>query len=386
MDMICLNDIKALIQKKDGICASIFMPTHRSGGENPQDPIRLKNLVRQAEEKMVTKGMRPAEARSMLAPIENLFNNNLFWRQQSMGLALFIQSGMFFYYRLPIEIKEEVGIATRFYIKPLVSLISDCGLFYVLSLSRHENRLLQCSASGSIRLNMGDIPSNMPESLHYETPDSSMQYHVAPQVGGSNFGSTTAIQSGEGSRPNYDKRNIAQYFEQVNRGISKILKEEKAPLVLSAVDYLHPLYQVANTYRVLLPEGITGNPDGVSDETLREQAWSIVRPYFDKLKKDAWGEFNKSAGTGLAISGIEEVVPAANGGRVRFLFIGESAQLWGTYNEDANAVQIHPEAKSSDDDLIDLAAYHTLNNSGSIFVMRPDEMSAGMKVSAVLRY
>jgi hypothetical protein len=386
MDIICLNDVKTLIQKDSGARVSIFMPTHRTGGENPQDPIRLRNLMRQAEEKLVAKGLRPTEARTMLAPAESLYTDNLFWRQQSDGLALFIDSNMFFYYRLPLQMREEVGIGTRFYIKPLVSLINDCGWFYVISLSRHENRLLQCTSSGSIRVNLRDIPRNMPDSLHYEIPDNRMQYHIAPQVGGSNFGTTTAIQSGEGSRPNYDKRNIMQYFEQVNKGINKILREEKAPMVLSAVDYLHPLYRTANTYRNLLPEGIIGNPDGVSDDTLREQAWTIIKPYFAKLQRDAVGEFNKSAGTGLTVAGVEDVLPAANTGRIRFLFIEEGVQQWGAYDEDTNILEVHPEAKAGDDDLTDLVVYYTLNNSGSIFVMKPGEMPAGTHISAVLRY
>jgi hypothetical protein len=386
MDSICLDDVKALIQKEGGVRVSIFMPTHHAGGENPQDPIRLRNLMRQAEEKLVARGLRSAEVRTLLAPAESLYTDNLFWRQQGDGLALFIESKTFFYYRLPLHMIDEVGIGTRFYIKSLVSLISECGWFYVLSLSRHENRLLQCTATGSIRVNLGDIPKNMPDSLHYVTPEDRMQFHVAPQVGGSNFGTTTAIQTGEGSRPNYDKRNIMQYFEQVSKGISRILKDEKAPMVLSAVDYLHPLYQSANNYRNLLPEGILGNPDGASDDTLREQAWTIVRPYFNKLERDAVGEFNKSAGTGLTAIGLEEVVPAARSGRIRFLFVSEGSQQWGIYDESTNKVEIHPQTKSGDDNLIDLAVYYAINHSGSIFVMKPDKMPAGSQVSAVLRF
>jgi hypothetical protein len=386
MDTICLNDIKSLIQKSGGAQVSIFMPTHHAGGENPQDPIRLKNLIRQAEEKMIARGLRTSEARAMLAPVDKLYPDNLFWRQQSDGLALFIDTTTFFYYRLPLYIPEEVGVSDRFYIKPLVSLINDCGWFYVLSLSRHENRLLQCTAAGSVRINLEEVPRNMPEALFYVTPDNRMQYHVAPQVGGSNFGATSAIQAGEKSRPNYDKRNVMQYFEQVSQGISKQLREEKAPLVLSAVDYLHPLYHKANKYQNLLPEGIFGNPDGVSDETLREQAWAIVRPYFDKLKRDAVGEYNKSAGTGLTASGTGDVINAAAGGRIRFLFVGEGSQQWGASNEDGTGVTVHSPSEASDEDLIDLAVFQTVNHAGSIFVMKPEDVPGGVPLAAVLRF
>jgi hypothetical protein len=386
MDTICLNDVKSLIQKDGGAHVSIFMPTHHAGGENPQDPIRLKNLMKQAEEKLVAKGLRTAEARAMLSPVERLYTDNQLWRQQSDGLALFIDSSSFFYYRLPLNINEEVGVGDRFYIKPLVPLISDCGWFYVLSLSRHENRLLQCTASGSIRINLEDVPKNMPEALFYVTPDNRMQYHITSQVGGSNFGASSAIQAGEKSRPNYDKRNVLKYFEQVNRGITKYLGEERAPMVLSAVDYLHHLYQKANKYQHLLAEGILGNPDGVSDDTLREQAWTIVKPYFESLQRDAIAEFSKSAGTGRTASGTADILAAAAEGRVRFLFVAEGVQQWGTDNREEDRVTVHDKSSPGDDDLMDRAVNLVLGHAGSVFVMHREEIPGGAPLAAVLRF
>jgi hypothetical protein len=385
VDTICLNDVKTLIRPGEGAHVSIFMPAHHRGGQDPQDPIRLKNLLRTAENKLTARGLRAAEARSMLEPAERLLTDNLFWRSQGDGLALFIEPHQYLYYRLPLYLREEVGVADRYYIKPLVPLVSECGWFYVLSLSRHENRLLQCTNNNSLRIEMNDIPRNMPEALFQATPGNRMQYHVAPPAGGSNFGVTTAIQTGEKSRPNYDKRNVLQYFEQVSKGLSKILNEEKAPMVLSAVDSLHPLYREANTYKSLLPEGIMGNPDGVADETLRQQAWTIVQPYFDILRREAVSEFKKSAGTGQTAAGIQDVIPAAMEGRVGFLFMAEGMQQWGAIGP-GSRITVHDPPKPGDDDLMDLAAYQTLDHSGTIYVMRPEEVPGGEPLSAILRY
>jgi hypothetical protein len=385
MDTICANDIKMLIQNGGGAHVSIFMPTHHRGGVDQQDPIRLKNLLRNAEEKLAAKGLRQPEARSLLKPAETLLTDNLFWRQQSDGLALFIEANQYFYYRLPFTLKEEVGVGERFYIRPIVPMLSNCGLYYVLAISHNENRLLQCTPSASIRISLGDIPRDMSAALHYETPDNRVQYHVPSPAGGSNFGGAAAIQSGEGSRPNYDKRNTLQYFSQVNKGVIKYLKEETAPMVLAAVDYLHSLYRTANSYRNLLPEGILGNPDGVSDETLREQATAVVQPYFDKARRDAVADFHKSAGTGFTATGLANVVIAALEGRVRFLFIDGLAQQWGKFEKN-NTVAVHGQAEPGDDDLIDFAAYQTLKHGGSIYVMKPEEVPGSALLSAILRF
>lgn len=386
MDMICMNDVKTLIQDGGGAHVSIFMPTHHKGGVDPQDPIRFRNLLKSAQEKLEAQSLRPAEARSLLKPAETLLTDNLFWRQQSDGLALFIEGNQYFYYRLPVDLKEEVGVGDRFYVRPMISMLSSCSLFYVLALSRDENRLLQCTANGSVHIELEGVPRGMTDALHYETPDNRVQYHVPAPYGGSNFGGATAIQAGEKSRPNVDKRNIIQYFEQVNLGVMKYMKEETAPMVLAGVDYLHSLYRTANTYRNLLPEGIMGNPDGVADDTLREQAWTIVEPGFSKDRRDAVADFRRAAGTGVTATELKDVLTIAHQGRVRFLFIANGTQQWGTFSPENNMVTIHPKPEAGDEELIDLAAFQTLKHAGTIYVLKPEEMPGREPLAAIRRF
>jgi hypothetical protein len=386
MDTICLSDLKALIQNGGNAHVSIFMPTHHQGGVDQQDPIRLKNLLRKAEEKLTANGLRPPEARSLIKPAETLLTDNLFWRQQSDGLALFLEANQYFYYRIPMALEEELAVGERFHIRPIIPMLSNCEFFYILAVSHNENRLLQCTSYGSVRINLTEIPKDLSAALHYTTPDNRMQYHVPAPSGGSNFGGATAIQAGKGSRPNYDKRNLLQYFSQINQGVAKYLKDQTAPLVLAAVDDLHSLYQAANQYRNLLIEGILGNPDGVSDKILCGQAADIVRPYFDKVKRDAVADFHRSLGTGITATGLVEVITASFQGRVRFLFIDVTAQQWGTFDPKTNMVMEHSQIEPGDDDLIDLASYQTLKHAGTIFVMRPEEVPGSSPISATLRF
>ncbi len=386
MDIVCLKDAKEIIKENGGAHASVFMPTHSRGGMDPQDPIRLRNLLRQVEEKLVAQGMRSAEAKAFVKPVKTLLTDNLFWRQQSDGLALFIQTNMFLYYRVPILLKEQVGVGERYYINPLVKMFSDCGYFYVLAISQNDIRLLQCTASGSVRLDVSNLPKNKEEALYYETPDNRMRYRVSAPTGGSNLGVTTAIQTGVGSRPDYAKRNMMQYFHQVSSGIQEKLRDEKMPLVLAAVDYIHPMYREANLYRNLLPDGVMVSPELLSDDELREQAWNIVRLYFEKSQNDVIAEFRKSAGTGLTAIGLEEVIPAAYHGRVRFLITAEAVQQWGVFNPGTDNVTVHSKPELDDEDLMDLAAYQTLNHSGTIYTLNPNEVPGGAPISAILRF
>jgi len=135
MDLIAKEDLRFLAEKKSEFCISIFMPTHRAGAQIQQDSIRLKNLLREAEEKLTDGGLRGADASDLLAPVEELQENDDFWRHQGDGLALFLAPGEFYLYRLPIELNELTVVAERFHIKPLIPIISGDGKFFVLALS-----------------------------------------------------------------------------------------------------------------------------------------------------------------------------------------------------------------------------------------------------------
>ena len=47
MDLFQKEDLNRLLDFSSDPCVSIFMPAHRVGRENMQDPIRLKNILAQ---------------------------------------------------------------------------------------------------------------------------------------------------------------------------------------------------------------------------------------------------------------------------------------------------------------------------------------------------
>ena len=69
MNLLSRDELKSLMQKKETPCVSIYMPTYRTAPETKQNPLRLKNLIREAEERLISSGLRPPEARKLLKPI-----------------------------------------------------------------------------------------------------------------------------------------------------------------------------------------------------------------------------------------------------------------------------------------------------------------------------
>lgn len=59
MNLVSKEELRTLVEKPHEWCVSVYMPTHLAFPENKQDPIRFKNLLREAEERLKAAGLRP---------------------------------------------------------------------------------------------------------------------------------------------------------------------------------------------------------------------------------------------------------------------------------------------------------------------------------------
>ncbi len=140
MDTLNLDEFKNLMEKCGDVCVSIFMPTHKAGPESQQDPIRLKNLIKKAEDMLVEKGLRSPEAKAMLQPAQDLVQDGLFWSHQNGGLAIFLSREHTGIHVLPSAFEELVVVADRFHVKPILPLMSTDARFYVLAVSQKPDQ------------------------------------------------------------------------------------------------------------------------------------------------------------------------------------------------------------------------------------------------------
>lgn len=376
------DELKSLMAKQEGFCISIFMPTYRAGAPAQQNQIRLRNMLRVAEEKLLAGGCRPQEAKTLLEPLQGLIGNVIFWRHQSDGLSIFLSSGTFSYYCLPVNFDELIVVADRFHIKPLLQVLSGDNRFYVLTLSQNEIHLFEGTKQDFREIEIDTVPRSLAEALQYDELEKQVRFHRGAQRGGER----SSMISGHGADLDDNKENISKYFRQIDKGLHDFMRDEKIPLVLAGVDYLFPIYKEVNTYNHLMNEGITGNPKGMSMEHLHKQAWSVVDPYFQKDENDAIAQYRQSSGTGLTSKDIREIIPAAYHGRVGLLFILKGYQQWGLFDPGSNKVLLHEKLEAGSEGLHDFAAIQTFLNGGAVFILSPEKMPDESPLAAVFRY
>jgi len=375
------------MQAGQGRCVSIFMPTHRVGPETQQDPIRLKNLLAQAEERLLAAGLRTPEARQLLAPAHALLSDGLFWRYQSDGLAVFLTQDTFRYHRLPFDFDELVVVADRFHLKPLLSVLGSDERFYVLALSQNEVRLLEGTRFSVSEVDLEDVPPSLAEALRHDDPERQLQFHTRTRTPAGQA-RRPAIFHGHGVGVNDVKPNILRYFRQIDDGLRDVLRGEQAPLIPAGVDYLLPLYKEANTYPHLVDEGIIGNPEALSAKELHERAWAIVQPLFHQAQEEAATRYKQLADSDSdrVSHDLTAIVPAAYHGRVETLFVTVGLQKWGAFDAALNRIELREQAQPGNEDLLDFAAVQTLINGGTVYAVAPDRMPDSVLIAAIFRY
>lgn len=383
MNVISADDLKNLLGHGNGLCVSIFMPTHRIYPGQQEDHARFRNLLKQAEQMLASKGIRSLQIESLLKPSCDLLEETQFWRHQDLGLAHFIAKDLTQPYRLPFSPNETVAVSEHFHLKPLMRLLVGDGHFYLLTISRNQVRLMEGSRHEFSPVDLDKLPKSLADALRYENPEQQIRYHITGTGGGGRPESTV---HGQGIGKDDAKETLLRYFRQIDRGLHEFLRDKHDPLVLAAVEYYLPLYREANTYPFLLEEGVLGNQEYVSDEELHQQAWRLVEPWFCRENEKEAERYRRWAGTGLTASDLNQIIPAAQQGRVESLIVAMDTPQWGTVNPTENRIEVHDREQPGDEDLLDYAAIQTLVHGGKVFVVEPEKVPEHRLATAVLRY
>src|SRR6185312_7992339 len=345
MDMVRIEDVIALSQRRDGPCISIFMPTERAGVETLQGPIRFKNRLREAEQQLGEYG-EAGTSRKLLRPLRELVDDYQFWQHQSDGLAVYLAPSLLRLFRIPISLQDLVVVANRFHIKPVLSMVTEEEHFFVLALSQKQVRLLRCTRFTQDEV---ELPAEIPAALTEVSPDTpEAQLHAYSAGVGAQGG---PIFHGNPAGAEESKTRLLVRFQRLDRSLREVLGAERAPLVLASVGYLLPIFREASTYVNLCSEGVSGNPDEIRNEDLREMAWRVAEPEVTARRTRAIDGFRAALPAERASGDLEQVVIASADGRVDSLLVAFGVQKWGRFDMANRRVELHDDAAPGDEDL-----------------------------------
>ena len=382
MQEVTKKVIEKLIEEKEGPYISVYMPTVAAASiEVKKMPIQLKNLLNLVKKELQEKQkMNARDIEKLLEPANNLLGDRVFWQNQKKGLVIFISPGYFQYFRVNTTFPEKSSVSSYFNIIPLVSDIMFDDNFYILALSRNENRVFLANSDGITQLDIEGIPKNLQEISQYTVSEKSLSSHSSGKKGAG------AIFHGVGEIDADKREELLQYFRQIDQGLNKYLdKKEKSPLIIMSVKDLVPIYFEVNSYPYLLKETMEGNPDECSADLIHKNALPIASDYFHSQLDNISSVYHDLKGTGKTSNQLEDVVSAAYFSRVEQLSIKSNTAQSGYFEPEENKVYLTEEGWKLCD-LYNLAAIKTISNGGQVFVLDEEKMPDGENIIAFYRY
>jgi hypothetical protein len=385
MDALTSNVFNELLRHSGKPCLSIYMPTHRTAGPRREDVTRLKNLLREAEDRLVILGLRRTKAKDFLEPARHLLEDESFWTYEGEGLALFMFPGVFRPYRLPLAFGEFVTASDHFHMKPLVPIVGSNGIYYVLSIGKKEVKLFRGTR---FELKELELPEGTPHSLADTLKDDVYEKHLNYHAGtGAVPGGRPSVtyHSDEDKKDSF-KQEITRYFRALDKHVRSILDNGKAPLVLAGVAYYLPLYREATNYPRLVDKAVEGTPHQHARDELRRCSWKLVEPIFSKSQEDARRAFAGALEAKQALDDPEKVLQAAYQGNIKTLFSVRDRSLWGAFDAHSGRLVEHQKRYPEDDELTDSAISQTLKHGGKAYVVEPGEFPENFVLGAMCRY
>jgi hypothetical protein len=304
-------------------------------------------------------------------------------------LALFLDFHELRIIRLPQLVEPLALVGDAFHITPMVPIYNGTGQFFLLSLAQNQPRLSKGSKYRLNHIEKIDLPESLQnmfdkffefqDHLNYHTKSTSPNPDLSGERDGMHFG--------QGGDNIDEKAEIRNFFHRFDKALMTYLGGQIAPLILSGVDYLHPLYKQANTYPYLLEEGITKNITHMPDEEIHQLAWGIVKKHFQMDVDQALGVYQKlESENDNTTDDIKTIVSGAHFKRVQSLFISTNARVWGTFDPENNEVKTDDQSSPENQDLLSLAASHTIINDGNVLLVPQDKILGKTPANAILRF
>src|SRR4051794_32187182 len=108
---------------------SIYMPTHRGGMEvnERHDPIVFKNALQSAKRMLADAGASHDSIEKLVKPGLELLKDEMFWNNQTEGLAAFLGNNLFKTVQLPYTVQQQVLVNHVFQTGPLIPMLTANG-------------------------------------------------------------------------------------------------------------------------------------------------------------------------------------------------------------------------------------------------------------------
>ena len=357
-----------LLQSITGYPAlTITLPTHRTSPDNRQDPIRVKNLVSEASDRLLQEFSK-REIDPLLGRLETLAAE-VDYRYALDGLAMFVNQDFAHKYYLPFTLPERVVVDQSFLTRDLVFALNRTPRYWVLVLSEQPTRLYEGTRDTLVEVTGEGFPMT----------------HEGP-------GGATALPGGFGVNVSAirDERH-RQFFRAVDSALGAYLADDPLPLAVVGVDRYQAFFDELSAHKDAVVARLNGSHDKTSPAELAKLVWPLVEAGLAAERQGYLAVLEQAVGEQRVAATVGEVWRLAHEGRGRLLLVEENFHAAGQLDETGTHLLPVDDPGGSTapgliEDAVDDIIETVLSKGGKVRFMPDGQLEAFQRIALVLRY
>ncbi len=363
------QDLAQLQAHKEYPSVSILLPVYADSPDSRQQtPIRAKNLVRQAQERLHAefsdRDLEPLHTRlrELLLQVDS--------GEAGHGLALFASPNFSRLIHLPFPVQERMSVNHGFFTRDLVVATKQSQRYFVLSLTEKNACLYE-----GLRDHLREIET-------HDFPVSRAIAGVETELSGSYGVEPTAQHDGE----------EREYFSRVQHGLESILAQKTLPLALTGTTrtlaYFDEATQHKGKPKFEAIARLSGNYEKLPRHELAHKIWPLVEEGMKARLTRVKERLDAATPNGHRATSLRYVWRAAHEGRVDTLLVEEDyfqpARIQNnTLHFVADGAR---DGHGAPEDAVDDTISTVMKAGGNVYFYAPGELHDCERIGAILRY
>jgi hypothetical protein len=362
--MIHRSDLRALQGVNEYPSVSILAPTHRTSPDNKADPIRVKNLVTEAKNRLLGE-FSAREMEPLFVNLDGLVEG-IDYEHLLDGLALYVNQDLARAFTLPFTVTERVVVDPTFATRDLVFAFNRTPGYRVLALSEKDTRLFEGLGAGVEELRGGGFP------MRHEGAGGATRLPGGPGV-------NTSAQRDEAHR---------EFFRAVDERFGVFQKEDKLPLVVVGVDRYLAFFREVSRHTTDIAGTVEGNYDTASEYEMAQLVRPVMQTYMAQLRSYALERLDAAVGAQRSSSTIGEVWRMAKEGRGDTLLVELDFHYPATMDETGMILSPAEDASAPGviDDAVDEVIEVVMAMGGSVVFVDNGALAQHQRIALILRY
>lgn len=359
--MALKDQLQKLAAEKNTPCVSISLNTHRTHPDNTHDVVKLKNLLHEAEERVIAEfGKRPVA--SLLQKISKVASEvDLNYNLDS--LHIFLSNDTTEIIKSTWETSNEgVHISDSFAIRSVIKDYNRSETYLLILLSQSGVQLFEAINDGIIQeIKNEDFP--FPENQHYNTNKE------------------------KGSDSKYLDNLLREFLNKVDKALVKVhLATNLNCVVVCTEENYSQLQQVADKASMYLGYAPI-NYNKTATHQIVQQSWEIVKSLQVERRTKAIEEMKEAVSNGKVLTDLQDIYRAAIDGLGELLIVHQDFKQ-AVMMKDDRSFDLVDDATIPNviDDITSNIAWEVLSKKGRVFFTSQDEIKELGEIVLKTRY